>query len=320
MLILIGIIGGYKDTCNCYDMDGFKVLDLNSCSTIDVPINNENIENLNILGLDDILGFKTYAFTYCCRIHRDNLYLGKLPIFDKSGNLIEIGGVNNTLNVLLSMNLHPISLLVNLKDFRYQLSILEYTDDCKKMHYIERDDEGNPIEYSIEILSEDLSMYLKNIYKYNDYGKHCYRLGSIAVVNELNDCNIVLDNDIKIVYFLNSPYAVESSKTVDIVISPNVKILDVYTQGFNTNRYNLFISRYTSIETLISFILKFRKNIYGYTMVLLADYWNGLEAVNQELYSMESKIITHKLEAGIYKDLESLASDIKQLGFNITLY
>lgn len=320
MLILIGVIGGYKDTCNCYDMDGFKVLDLNSCSTIDVPINNENIENLNILGLDDILGFKTYAFTYCCRIHRDNLYLGKLPIFDKSGNLIEIGGVNNTLNVLLSMNLHPISLLVNLKDFRYQLSILEYTDDCKKMHYIERDDEGNPIEYSIEILSEDLSMYLKNIYKYNDYGKHCYRLGSIAVVNELNDCNIVLDNDIKIVYFLNSPYAVESSKTVDIVISPNVKILDVYTQGFNINRYNLFISRYTSIETLISFILKFRKNIYGYTMVLLADYWNGLEAVNQELYSMESKIITHKLEAGIYKDLESLISGVKQLGFNITLY
>ena len=163
-------------------------------------------------------------------------------------------------------------------------------------------------------------MYLKNIYKYNDYGKHCYRLGSIAVVNELNDCNIVLDNDIKIVYFLNSPYAVESSKTVDIVISPNVKILDVYTQGFNINRYNLFISRYTSIETLISFILKFRKNIYRYTMVLLADYWNGLEAVNQELYSMESKIITHKLEARIYKDLESLVSDVKKLGFNITLY
>lgn len=319
MLILIGIIGGYKDMFNCYDIVGFKVLDLDSGSAIDVFM-GDDIENLSILGLDDILGFKTYAFTYCCRIHRDNLYLGKLPIFDKSGNLIEIGGVNNTLNVLLSMNLHPISLLVNLKDFRYQLSILEYTDDCKKMHYIERDDEGNPIEYSIEILSEDLSMYLKNIYKYNDYGKHCYRLGSIAVVNELNDCNIVLDNDIKIVYFLNSPYAVESSKTVDIVISPNVKILDVYTQGFNINRYNLFISRYTSIETLISFILKFRKNIYGYTMVLLADYWNGLEAVNQELYSMESKIITHKLEAGIYKDLESLISGVKQLGFNITLY
>lgn len=55
-------------------------------------------------------------------------------------------------------------------------------------------------------------------------------------------------------------------------------------------------------------------------MVLLADYWNGLEAVNQELYSMESKIITHKLEAGIYKDLESLISGVKQLGFNITLY
>jgi hypothetical protein len=319
MLILIGIIGGYKDMFNCYDIVGFKVLDLDSGSAIDVFM-GDDIENLSILGLDDILGFKTYAFTYCCRIHRDNLYLGKLPIFDKSGNLIEIGGVNNTLNVLLSMNLHPISLLVDLKDFSHQLSILEYTDDCKKMHYIERDDEGNPIEYSIEILSEDLSMYLKNIYKYNDYGKHCYRLGSIAVVNELNDCNIVLDNDIKIVYFLNSPYAVESSKTVDIVISPNVKILDVYTQGLNINRYNLFISRYTSIETLISFILKFRKNIYGYTMVLLADYWNGLEAVNQELYSMESKIITHKLEAGIYKDLESLISGVKQLGFNITLY
>ena len=319
MLILIGIIGGYRDMFNCYDIVGFKVLDLDSGSAIDV-FRGDDIENLSILGLDDILDFKTYAFTYCCRIHRDNLYLGKLPIFDKSGNLIEIGGVNNTLNVLLSMNLHPISLLVNLKDFRYQLSILEYTDDCKKMHYIERDDEGNPIEYSIEILSEDLSMYLKNIYKYNDYGKHCYRLGSIAVVNELNDCNIVLDNDIKIVYFLNSPYAVESSKTVDIVISPNVKILDVYTQGFNINRYNLFISRYTSIETLISFILKFRKNIYGYTMVLLADYWNGLEAVNQELYSVESKIITHKLEAGIYKDLKSFVSDVRQLGFNITLY
>lgn len=319
MLILIGIIGGYRDMFNCYDIVGFKVLDLDSGSAIDVFM-GDDIENLSILGLDDILGFKTYAFTYCCRIHRDNLYLGKLPIFDKSGNLIEIGGVNSTLNVLLSMNLHPISLLVDLKDFSHQLSILEYTDDCKKMHYIERDDEGNPIEYSIEILSEDLSMYLKNIYKYNDYGKHCYRLGSIAVVNELNDCNIVLDNDIKIVYFLNSPYAIESSKTVDIVISPNVKILDVYTQGFNINRYNLFISRYTSIETLISFILKFRKNIYGYTMVLLADYWNGLEAVNQELYSMESKIITHKLEAGIYKDLESLISGIKQLGFNITLY
>lgn len=319
MLILIGIIGGYRDMFNCYDIVGFKVLDLDSGSAIDV-FRGDDIENLSILGLDDILGFKTYAFTYCCRIHRDNLYLGKLPIFDKSGNLIEIGGVNNTLNVLLSMNMHLISLLVDLKDFSHQLSILEYTDDCKKMHYIERDDEGNPIEYSIEILSEDLSMYLKNIYKYNDYGKHCYRLGSIAVVNELNDCNTVLDNDIKIVYFLNSPYAVESSKTVDIVISPNVKILDVYTQGFNINRYNLFISRYTSIETLISFILKFRKNIYGYTMVLLADYWNGLEAVNQELYSMESKIITHKLEAGIYKDLESLISGIKQLGFNITLY
>lgn len=319
MLILIGIIGGYRDMFNCYDIVGFKVLDLDSGSAIDV-FRGDDIENLSILGLDDILGFKTYAFTYCCRIHRDNLYLGKLPIFDKSGNLIEIGGVNSTLNVLLSMNLHPISLLVDLKDFSHQLSILEYTDDCKKMHYIERDDEGNPIEYSIEILSEDLSMYLKNIYKYNDYGKHCYRLGSIAVVNELNDCNTVLDNDIKIVYFLNSPYAVESSKTVDIVISPNVKILDVYTQGFNINRYNLFISRYTSIETLISFILKFRKNIYGYTMVLLADYWNGLEAVNQELYSMESKIITHKLETGIYKDLESLISGIKQLGFNITLY
>lgn len=304
---------------NCYDIVGFKVLDLDSGSAIDV-FRDDDIENLSILGLDDILGFKTYAFTYCCRIHRDNLYLGKLPIFDKSGNLIEIGGVNNTLNVLLSMNLHPISLLVNLKDFRYQLSILEFTDDCRKIHYSETDDEGNPIEYSIEIQSEDLSRYLKNIYKYNDYGKHCYRLGNIAVVRELNDCNIVLDNDIKIVYFLNSPYIVDSNKTVDIVISPNVKILDVYTQGFNTNRYNLFISRYTSIETLISFILKFRKNIYGYTMVLLADYWNGLEAVNQELYSMESKIITHKLEAGIYKDLESLISGVKQLGFNITLY
>lgn len=113
MLISIGVIGGYKDTCNCYDMDGFKVLDLDSGSAIDV-FRGDDIENLSILGLDDILGFKTYAFTYCCRIHRDNLYLGKLPIFDKSGNLIEIGGVNNTLNVLLSMNLHPISLLADI--------------------------------------------------------------------------------------------------------------------------------------------------------------------------------------------------------------
>lgn len=319
MLILIGIIGGYRDMANCFDLLGFKVLDLDSGSVIDV-FRGDNIENLSILGLDDILGFKTYAFTYCCRIHRDNLYLGKLPIFDKSGNLIEIGGVNNTLNVLLSMDLHPISLLVNLKDFSYQLSILEYTDDYKKMHYIERDDEGNPIEYSIEIPSEDLSMYLKNIYKYNEYGKHCYRLGNIAVVSELNDCDTVLDNDIKIVYFLNSPYAVESSKTVDIVIADSIEIIDVYTPEFSINRYNLFISEHISLETLVSFILRFNQHSYGCYMVILKEYWKALDIYEKELYIIESKIITHKLEAGIYKDLKSLISDVKQLGFNITLY
>lgn len=319
MLILIGIIGGYRYMTNCFDLLGFKVLDLDSCSVIDV-FRGDDIENLNILGLDDILGFKTYAFTYCCRIHRDNLYLGKLPIFDKSGNLIEIGGVNNTLNVRLDTDLQPISLLVDLKDFSYQLSLFELTDDCRKIYYSETDDEGNPIEYSIGIQSEDLSRYLKSIYKYNDYGKHCYRLGSIAVVNELNDCNIVLDNDIKIVYFLNSPYSVDSNKTVDIVISPNVKIIDVYTQGFNINRYNLFISRYVSIETLVSFILRFNQHSYGCYMVILKEYWKALDANEKKLYIIKSKIITHKLEAGIYKDLKSLVSDAKQLGFNMTLY
>ena len=319
MLILIGIIGGYRNMTNYFDIEGLKVLDLDSGGVIDV-FRGDDIENLNILGLDDILGFKTYAFTYCCRIHRDNLYLGKLPIFDKSGNFIEIGGVNNTLNVRLDMDLQPISLLVDLKDFSYKLSLFELTDDCRKMHYSETDDEGNPIEYSIEIQSEDLSRYLKNIYKYNEYGKHCCRLGSIAVVRELNDCNIVLDNYIKIVYFLNSPYSVDSNKTVDIVISPNVKIIDVYTQGFNINRYNLFISRYVSIETLVSFILRFNQHSYGCYMAILKEYWKALDANEKKLYIIKSKIITHKLEAGIYKDLKSLVSDAKQLGFNMTLY
>lgn len=36
MLILIGIIGGYRDMFNCYDIVGFKVLDLDSGSAIDI--------------------------------------------------------------------------------------------------------------------------------------------------------------------------------------------------------------------------------------------------------------------------------------------
>ena len=320
MLILIGIIGGYKDMFNCYDIVGFKVLDLDSGSVIDAPINNENIENLNILGLDDILDFKTYAFTYCCRIHRDNLCLGKLPIFDKSGNLIEIGGVNNTLNVGLDISLHPISLLVNLKDFSYQLSLLEFTDDCRKMHYSETDDEGNPIEYSIEIYSKDLSRYLKSLYKYNEYGKYCYSLGSIAVVKDAFECDIILKSNVKIVYFTGRSYGTKPNKIIDIVIPTGVDIMDAYTPDCNINRYNMFISKNMSLETLSNFILRFKQHSYGCPMVALKEYWKSLDTFVKELYITESRIITHKLEAGLCKDLESLVSDIKQLGFNITLY
>jgi hypothetical protein len=321
MLILIGIIGGYKDMFNCYDIVGFKVLDLDSGSVIDIS-KSDDIENLDIIGLDKILEYNTYAFEYSCKVARDCVYFGKLPIFDESGKLIKIVGVLNKLRVELKLDLAPISLLVDLMDFTYQLSLFDFTDDCKKLcaTYRAVDEYENYIEYKLLTWDLRLSNYLKRIYNYKDYGNRCYSLGSIAVVDELSDSGIVLDNSIRILYFLNRGYRNGSSKTVDIVITDRVEIIDVYTPEFNINRYNMFISKHISLETLVKFILRFNQHSYGCYMVILKEYWKALDANEKKLYIIKSKIITHKLEAGIYKDLESLVSDIKQLGFNITLY
>lgn len=321
MLILIGIIGGYKDMFNCYDIVGFKVLDLDSGSVIDIS-KSDDIENLDIIGLDKILEYNTYAFEYSCKVARDCVYFGKLPIFDESGKLIKIVGVLNKLRVELKLDLAPISLLVDLMDFTYQLSLFDFTDDCKKLcaTYRAVDEYENYIEYKLLTFDLELSNYLKRIYEYKDYGNESYSLGSIAVVDELSDSGIVLDNSIRILYFLNRGYRNGSSKTVDIVITDRVEIIDVYTPEFNINRYNMFISKHISLETLVSFILKFKQHSYGCPMIILKEYWKGLDTPEKKLYVIESRIITHKLEAGLYKDLESLVSDIKQLGFNITLY
>lgn len=243
MLILIGIIGGYKDMFNCYDIVGFKVLDLDSGSVIDIS-KSDDIENLDIIGLDKILEYNTYAFEYSCKVARDCVYFGKLPIFDESGKLIKIVGVLNKLRVELKLDLAPISLLVDLMDFTYQLSLFDFTDDCKELcaTYRELDEYENYVEYKLLTWDLRLSNYLKRIYNYKDYGNRCYSLGSIAVIDELSDSGIVLDNSIRILYFLNRGYrnrGYRSNKTVDIVIPDSVEIIDVYNPDYRIYRCNI---------------------------------------------------------------------------------